>query len=74
MVDALACAGRIARFRTLMAERGYDAAIIRNNPDLRWFTGAERTFDDETAHTAGDAGIEHILCADHIDLIFELPR
>ena len=52
MVDALACAGRIARFRTLMAERGYDAAIIRNNPDLRWFTGAERTFDDETAHTA----------------------
>ena len=52
MADALACAGRIARFRTLMAERGYDAAIIRNNPDLRWFTGAERTFDDETAHTA----------------------
>ena len=35
-----------------MAECGYDAAIIRNNPDLRWLTGAERTFDDETAHTA----------------------
>lgn len=29
-----------------MAERGYDAAILRNNPDLRWLTGAERTFDD----------------------------
>jgi Xaa-Pro aminopeptidase len=35
-----------------MAERGYDAAILRNNPDLRWLTGAERTFDDEIAHTA----------------------
>lgn len=35
-----------------MAERGYDAAILRNNPDLRWLTGAERTFDDEVAHTA----------------------
>ena len=35
-----------------MAQRGYDAAILRNNPDLRWLTGAERTFDDEVAHTA----------------------
>ncbi len=52
MADAIACAGRVERLRALMAERGYDAAIIRNNPDLRWLTGAERTFDDEVAHTA----------------------
>ena len=35
-----------------MAERGYDAVILRNNSDLRWLTGAERTIDDEVAHTA----------------------
>lgn len=52
MADAAACANRVGRFREHMAECGYDAAIIRNNPDLRWLTGAERTFDDETAHTA----------------------
>ena len=52
MADAKACAARVERFRTLMAERGYDAAVIRNNPDLRWLTGSERTFDLETAHTA----------------------
>lgn len=52
MADAHACAQRVERFRALMAERGYDAAILRNNPDLRWLTGAERTFDDEVAHTA----------------------
>ena len=52
MSDAAACAGRVARLRALMEERGYDAVILRNNPDLRWLTGAERTFDDETAHTA----------------------
>lgn len=52
MADTTACAGRVERFRALMAERGYDAAILRNNPDLRWLTGAERTFDDEVAHTA----------------------
>lgn len=54
-MDALtmqAMAGRVSRLRTLMDERGYDAVILRNNPDLRWLTGAERTFDDETAHTA----------------------
>lgn len=44
--------GRLARLRSLMAERGYDAVILRNNADLRWLTGAERTFDDEVAHTA----------------------
>ena len=52
MADAKACAGRVARLREMMAERGYDAVILRNNPDLRWLTGAERTFDDEVAHTA----------------------
>ena len=52
MADSTACAGRVERLRALMAERGYDAVILRNNPDLRWLTGAERTFDDEVAHTA----------------------
>ena len=52
MTDAKSCAGRILRLRTLMAERGYDAVVLRNNADLRWLTGAERTFDDEVAHTA----------------------
>ena len=52
MADAHACAARVERFRALMAERGYDAVILRNNSDLRWLTGAERTFDDEVAHTA----------------------
>ena len=52
MADEKACAGRVERLRELMAERGYDAVILRNNPDLRWLTGAERTFDDEVAHTA----------------------
>ncbi len=51
MADEKACAGRIARLRAIMDERGYDAVILRNNPDLRWLTGCERTFDDETAHT-----------------------
>ena len=52
MADNKACLARVNRFRALMAERGYDAAILRNNPDLRWLTGAERTFDFEVAHTA----------------------
>ena len=52
MADAKACAARVERFRAIMEERGYDAAIVRNNPDLRWLTGAERLFDFETAHTA----------------------
>ncbi|MGI6755669.1 MAG: M24 family metallopeptidase [Atopobiaceae bacterium] len=43
---------RVERFREIMRERGYNAAILRNNPDLRWLTTAERTFDDEVAHTA----------------------
>ena len=52
MADEKACAARVARLRHIMEERGYDAVILRNNPDLRWLTGAERTFDDEVAHTA----------------------
>lgn len=45
-------AGRIARLRELMDERGYDGVILRNNSDIRWLTGAARVFDDEVAHTA----------------------
>lgn len=52
MANTNATLTRVARLRVLMTERGYDAVIIRNNADLRWLTGAERTFDDETAHTA----------------------
>ncbi len=33
-----------------MAQRGYDV-VLRHNPDLRWLTDAERTFDFEQAHT-----------------------
>lgn len=47
-----AATARVDRLRALMAERGYDAVILRSNADLRWLTGAERVFDDETAHTA----------------------
>ncbi len=52
MSDNVACAGRVSRLRALMEQRGYDAVILRNNPDLRWLTGAEGVFDDEVAHTA----------------------
>lgn len=48
----MTCEARIGRLRALMEERGYDALIIRNNPDLRWLTGEARVFDDEDAHTA----------------------
>ena len=47
-----AFAGRVSRLRELMDERGYDAVVLRNNPDLRWLTGAQGVFDDEVAHTA----------------------
>lgn len=43
---------RVSRLRELAAARHYDAVVVRNNPDLRWLTGAERVFDFETAHTA----------------------
>lgn len=52
VADTTSCDARLARLRSLMEKRGYDAVIIRSNPDLRWLTGAERTFDDEAAHTA----------------------
>ena len=52
MSDTDAFAGRVKRLRELMGARGYDAVALRNNADLRWLTGAERTFDDEVAHTA----------------------
>ena len=31
MAEADACARRVERLRSLMAERGYDAAVLRNN-------------------------------------------
>lgn len=34
-------ATRLARLRQRMAEKGYDAVVLRNNPDLRWLTGSE---------------------------------
>lgn len=37
--------GRIARVRSLMEARGYDAVIIRDEANLRWLTGAEGVFD-----------------------------
>lgn len=61
MADKKACVERVERLRSIMRERGYDAVILRNNPDLRWLTGAERTFDDEVAHTA-------LVTADHLFL------
>lgn len=51
-VDRMVAAERVRRLRKIMADRGYDAVVLRNNPDLRWLTGSERTFDFETAHTA----------------------
>lgn len=38
-------AGRIARLRALMDERGYDAVVVRDEANLRWLTGATRVFD-----------------------------
>ncbi|HJA00115.1 M24 family metallopeptidase [Candidatus Collinsella stercoripullorum] len=38
-------AGRIARLRALMSERGYDAVVIRDEANLRWLTGATGVFD-----------------------------
>ena len=38
-------AGRIERVRALMAERGYDAVLVRDEANLRWLTGVPGTFD-----------------------------
>ena len=43
---------RLKLIRDLMHERGYDAVVLRNNPDIRWLTCAARVLDDEVAHTA----------------------
>ena len=34
MADLQAAAKRVARFREVMAQRGYDAVVLRHNPDL----------------------------------------
>ncbi|WP_058269986.1 M24 family metallopeptidase [Olsenella massiliensis] len=52
MTSTITLERRLAKLRGLMGERGYDAVVLRNNPDLRWLTGAERCFDDEVAHVA----------------------
>lgn len=51
MADSFIVEERVARLRRLMGERGYDAVVLRNNPDLFWLTGCG-VFDDEVAHTA----------------------
>ncbi len=38
-------ASRVARLRALMVERGYDAAIVRDEANLRWLTGCQGVFD-----------------------------
>lgn len=38
-------AGRIERVRAMMADRGYDAVVIRDEANLRWLTGAMGVFD-----------------------------
>lgn len=50
MESALTSA-RLDWLHGLMDRRGYDAVLIRNNPDIRWLTGARRVLDDEVAHS-----------------------
>ncbi len=38
-------AGRIARVRSMMEQRGYDAVVVRDEANLRWLTGAMGVFD-----------------------------
>lgn len=46
MTDVLSGpAGRIARVRSMMGDRGYDAVVIRDEANLRWLTGAMGVFD-----------------------------
>ena len=52
MSNQNAYANRVDRLRALMEERGYDAVVLRNNPDLLWLTGCTGVFDYEIAHTA----------------------
>lgn len=45
---------RLARLRVMMAERDYDAVMVRDEANLRWLTGAEGVFDftGELPHAA----------------------
>lgn len=38
-------AGRIARVRAMMEDRGYDAIVVRDEANLRWLTGVMGVFD-----------------------------
>ncbi|MDO4797126.1 MAG: aminopeptidase P family protein [Coriobacteriales bacterium] len=42
---------RLGQLRELMARRGYDAVVLRDLADIRWFSCAARVLDDEDAHT-----------------------
>ncbi len=59
-------AGRIARLRALMAERGYDAVVVRDEANLRWLTGATGVFD-YTFEFPHAAFITHDACYLHTD-------
>lgn len=52
MADSNVYAQRVARFREIMSNKGWDVAVVHNNADLRWLMGTERVFDFEDAHTA----------------------
>ncbi len=57
-------AARISRTRSMLAEKGLDALIVRDTADLMWLTGFERLFDSEQAHVAV---ISDERCAIHTD-------
>lgn len=59
-------AGRIARLRLLMEERGYDAVVVRDEANLRWLTGAMGVFD-YTFEFPHAAFISHDACYLHTD-------
>ena len=59
MADETAIAGRVARFRALMEERGYDAAIVRDRATLRRLIAASEEI--ESSCYAGAEETETIL-------------
>ena len=59
-------AGRIERVRALMAERGYDAIVVRDEANLRWLTGVKGVFD-YTFEFPHAAFITADLCLFHTD-------
>lgn len=59
-------AGRIARLRSLMEDRGYDAVVVRDEANLRWLTGAMGVFD-YTFEFPHAAFITHDACYLHTD-------